>query len=81
VLKSLELEVGGILTTKPIEKTTEILREMMEISYNVLGVNKEIDPFMTLSFMGLPVIPKLKLTDMGLFNVDDFKFVDVSVDN
>lgn len=81
VLKSLELEVGGILTTKPIEETTEILREMMEISYNVLGVNKEIDPFMTLSFMGLPVIPKLKLTDMGLFNVDDFKFINVSLDN
>ena len=34
---------------------------------------------MTLAFMGLPVIPKLKLTDMGLFNVEEFKFVDITV--
>jgi adenine deaminase len=34
---------------------------------------------MTLSFMALPVIPRLKLTDMGLFDVESFKFADVSV--
>ena len=37
----------------------------MKISYEELKVNKNIDPFMTLAFMALPVIPKLKLTDMG----------------
>ena len=79
ILKSLSLEVGGILTTKPIEQTNEILKEMIEICYNKLGVNTDIDPFMTLSFMGLPVIPRLKLTDMGLFNVEDFAFTNVSL--
>lgn len=79
ILKSLSLEVGGILTTRPIEETNKLLKEMMDISYNILGVNKDIDPFMTLSFMGLPVIPKLKLTDMGLFDVSNFKFVEVGV--
>ncbi|WFA08304.1 adenine deaminase [Tissierella sp. Yu-01] len=81
VLRSLPLEVGGIMTTKPIEEINIILKEMIDLSYNKLGVNKDIDPFMTLSFMGLPVIPKLKLTDMGLFNVEEFKFVDISLSN
>jgi adenine deaminase len=78
VLKSLALEVGGIMTTKPIEEINETLKEMIDIAYNELGVNGEIDPFMTLSFMGLPVIPKLKLTDMGLFNVEEFEFMSIS---
>jgi len=79
ILMSLPLEIGGILTAKPIEDTNKILKEMIDMSYNILRVNSKIDPFMTLSFMGLPVIPKLKLTDMGLFDVEDFKFIDVSV--
>ncbi len=81
ILKSLQLEVGGILTAKPIEETNKVLKEMMEISFKELGVNKEIDPFMTLAFMGLPVIPKLKVTDMGLFDVEKFEFVEVGVKN
>lgn len=79
ILKSLSLEIGGIMTAQPIEETYVILKDMIDITYNELGVNNEIDPFMTLSFMGLPVIPKLKLTDMGLFNVEDFKFIEVSL--
>lgn len=79
ILKSLSLEIGGIMTAQPIEETYVKLKDMIDITYNELGVNNEIDPFMTLSFMGLPVIPKLKLTDMGLFNVEDFKFIEVSL--
>jgi len=52
---------------------------MIDLSHDILGVNRKIDPFMTLSFMGLPVIPSLKLTDMGLFNVDEYKFIDVEI--
>ncbi len=77
VLKSLPLEIGGIMTSKPIEKTNSILKDMIEISYKNLGVNKNIDPFMTLAFMALPVIPSIKLTDMGLFDVEKFTFVKV----
>ena len=39
-----------------------------------LGVNEGIDPFTTLSFMALPVIPSLRITDMGMFNVDKWSF-------
>lgn len=77
VLKSLPLEIGGIMTSKSIEKTNSILKDMIEISYRNLGVNKNIDPFMTLAFMALPVIPSIKLTDMGLFDVEKFTFVKV----
>ncbi len=78
VIKSLELEIGGLMTSKPIEETNNTLKEMIHISYERLNVNKNIDPFMTLSFMGLPVIPKLKLTDMGLFDVEKFDFIEVN---
>lgn len=77
VLKSLELEIGGIMTSKPIEQTNSILGKMMEISHEQLKVNPKIDPFMTLAFMALPVIPKLKLTDIGLFDVERFEFTKV----
>lgn len=78
VIESLELEIGGIMTSKPIEETNKKLKEMIRLSQEKLNVNKNIDAFMTLSFMGLPVIPKLKLTDMGLFDVEKFDFVEVS---
>ena len=77
ILKSLTLEIGGIMTSKPIEETNEILKEMIKITHEELKVNPNIDPFMTLAFMALPVIPKIKLTDMGLFDVENFKFIEV----
>lgn len=40
------------------------------------GVNRGIDPFMTLSFASLPVIPALRLTTKGVFNVNTLKFVE-----
>lgn len=78
ILHSLPLEIGGIMTEKPIQFISDNLEKMSELAHNKLMVNKDIDPFMTLSFMGLPVIPKLKLTDMGLFDVEKFDFINVS---
>ncbi|MDR7854980.1 adenine deaminase [Tissierella sp.] len=77
VLRSLPLEIGGIMTSKPIEETNATLKEMINLSHDKFNVNKNIDPFMTLAFMALPVIPKIKLTDMGLFDVEKFKFIEV----
>lgn len=46
-----------------------------------MGLNLEVDdPFISLAFLALPVIPKLKLTDRGLFDVDQFKIVSIDVD-
>ncbi|MFZ5967506.1 MAG: adenine deaminase [Bacillota bacterium] len=77
-LKTLPLPIGGLISDKNIEEVDEQLKEMMEIA-NGLGVNQNIDPFMTLSFLALPVIPAIKLTDMGLFDVTSFNFMDLNV--
>ena len=78
VLQSLALPIGGILSDQPIEKTDRLLQEMAQIAHEKLDVQDHIDPFMTLSFMALPVIPRLKLTDQGLFDVDSFTFIPIS---
>ncbi|HEY8443787.1 MAG TPA: adenine deaminase [Clostridia bacterium] len=74
VLGSLKLEVAGLMTARPIEEVNQEFQKMVEIAHS-LGVTKEVEPFMTLSFLALPVIPSLKLTDKGLFDVDKFEFV------
>lgn len=75
-----KLEIGGLMTDLPV---LSVAKELDELHKNVEekmgGVNKEIDPFMTLCFMALPVIPAYKITDCGLFDVTEFKFVDVSI--
>lgn len=78
VLKSLRLPIAGLMSEDSLEKINDKFKEMLSIAYKELGINSEIDPFMTLSFIALPVIPELKITDMGLFDVSKFKFVDIS---
>jgi len=78
VLKSLPLPIAGLVSDKSLDEVSIELREMIKIAYG-MGVNKDIDPFMTLAFLALPVIPELKLTDVGLFDVIEFDFIDLSV--
>ena len=73
------LEIAGLMTDQPLNEVTECLVRMHEIADKELAVNKAIDPFMTLCFMALPVIPSLKLTDCGLFDVDSFSFTDPGI--
>lgn len=80
ILKTLPLPIGGLISDKTLEEVSVQLKEMLKIAYN-MGVNKDIDPFMTLAFLALPVIPELKLTDLGLFDVTKFDFIDISVNN
>ncbi|MDO5718076.1 MAG: adenine deaminase [Tissierellia bacterium] len=74
-VEKLPLEIAGIMSSQDIRYVDKKIQNMKEISFN-MGVNKEIDPFMTLSFMALPVIPSIKLTDRGLFDVEEFKFME-----
>jgi adenine deaminase len=53
--------------------------ELCTLAWNRLGIHRNLDPFMALCFMALPVIPKLKITDMGLFDVNAFRNVPVEV--
>ncbi len=76
VINNLQLEVAGIMTDAPVKTVVEQLRNI-ELTTRKMGVPEGIDPVMTLSFLALPVIPELKVTDIGLFDVNEFKFVEV----
>ena len=77
ILDSLSLPIGGLMSDKDIEYVNSKLNNMLNIAHNKLNVSKEIDPFMTLSFLALPVIPQIKLTDKGLFDVVKFDFIKI----
>ncbi len=74
VLGALALPVGGLLSDEPAEVVASKL-ESLEAQARDLGV-KLPSPFATLSFLALPVIPQLRLTDLGLVDVDAFKLID-----
>lgn len=79
VLDTLPLEIAGIMSQKPLDQVNDKLGTMLETAYDKLKISKTADPFMTLAFIALPVIPDLKLTDLGLFDVIDFKFIDLNI--
>ncbi|MDO5564706.1 MAG: adenine deaminase [Eubacteriales bacterium] len=74
VLGELPLPIAGIMSDIDVEEVDKILEDLKEKAYS-LGVNRSIDPFMTLAFMALPVIPNLKLTTLGLVQVECQKIV------
>ena len=75
VLGDLALPIAGLMTDQPAREVAGELAELHRIAFGTLKVNKDVDPLMTLCFMALPVIPALKITDMGLFDVNAFKRV------
>ncbi|MCX7709737.1 MAG: adenine deaminase [Clostridia bacterium] len=74
VVDTLELPIAGLMSDQPAEYVEGKLKVMLDKAY-ALGVNKDIDPFITLSFLALPVIPEIRVTDLGLFDVKEFKFI------
>lgn len=62
------LSIAGIMSDEPLAAVNEKL-ESAKAAAHALGVNPGIDPFMTLSFMALPVIPALRITTRGVFDV------------
>lgn len=80
ILSSLKLDIAGLMTTEDIEFVKERMEDMLNVARG-LGVAEGVDPFMTLSFLALPVIPNVKITDKGLFDVINFKFIDIESDN
>ncbi|MDO9548436.1 MAG: adenine deaminase C-terminal domain-containing protein, partial [Candidatus Marinimicrobia bacterium] len=78
VLASLALPIAGLMSDKPlleVRSATDILNK----AARRLGCRPE-NPFMTLSFLSLPVIPELKLTDKGLVDVTKFDFIPLFTD-
>ncbi|MBQ9064425.1 MAG: adenine deaminase [Blautia sp.] len=77
VLESVPHEIAGLMGDHRGEDMAARLTSIIATAKEALGIHSIPDPFMTLCFMSLPVIPKLKVTDMGLFDVDIFNFVPV----
>jgi adenine deaminase len=73
VLASLSLPIAGLMSDASVDQVNVRLEGLHRAAKN-LGC-KIPDPFMTLSFLSLPVIPELKITDKGLVDVNQFKFV------
>lgn len=73
----LPLPIAGLMSDQPGPEVSAALADMLRIAREELHVAPGIEPFMTLSFLTLPVIPELKLTDRGLFDVRSFSFTAV----
>jgi adenine deaminase len=73
ILAKVPLEIAGLMSGEPLEVLVQKLREIKKSAVE-LGCALE-EPFMALSFLALPVIPELKLTDMGLVDVSKFEIV------
>ena len=74
VIAELQLEIAGLMTNQNLVSVNAQLEGAKEAAYT-LGISKAIDPFMTLSFMSLPVIPTLRLTTKGVVDVFTQQYV------
>ena len=74
ILAELPLEIAGLMSEKPLTAVNTLL-ESAKAAAHTLGVGREIDPFMTLSFMSLPVIPTLRLTTRGVVDVNTQQYI------
>lgn len=80
VQSELALKVAGLMSVEPMEKVNEALLALRESAHDQLCIPRHIEPFMTLSFLALPVIPELKITDQGYFDVTHFQKIAVEVE-
>jgi adenine deaminase len=75
VIASLPLPIAGLMSDRPLAQVRAAMDELNRAARR-LGVKLE-NPFMTLSFLALPVIPEVKLTDKGLVDVTKFDFISI----
>ncbi|MEG0773383.1 adenine deaminase C-terminal domain-containing protein, partial [Clostridium sp.] len=74
VIGQLSLPIGGIMTFQDPTIVCEGVKRLNRIARS-FGMKSDIDPFITLSFLALPVIPEIKLTARGLFDYNKFGFI------
>ena len=74
VLSEVALPIAGIMSDDPLVDVNAALEHAKDAAFR-LGVSRDIDPFMTLSFMALPVIPTLRITTRGVFDVSTQRYI------
>ncbi|WP_226654212.1 adenine deaminase [Pseudalkalibacillus hwajinpoensis] len=77
MLAKLPLPIAGLLSNNDYQSVVKELEEI-DLALTEIGAPKSFNPFLTLSFLSLPVIPELKLTDMGLFSVKEFRHISIN---
>ncbi len=77
VLEQMPMPIAGLMSDQSGEWVDAKLTRIHEAAHQILEVNADVEPIMTLCFMSLAVIPELKLTDMGLFDVTKFDFIKI----
>lgn len=75
VIHSLPLPIMGLMSTNSHEEVENKVNEMIACA-RAMGVDPGIDPFINLSFMALPVIPQIRVTDRGVYDVQEGRFID-----
>lgn len=76
ILAQIQLEIGGLMTNRNYIEIEADLKKLHS-SIKIIAPDIDFNPFLTLSFLSLPVIPDLKITDKGLFDVVNYKFIDI----
>ncbi|MEG1407113.1 MAG: adenine deaminase [Ruthenibacterium sp.] len=79
ILGELPLTVCGLMSTEPWETVQKNTGKILKKAA-AMGIPYHVDPFISLSFMALPVIPEVRLTDLGLFDVTTFSLIDRTED-
>ena len=73
ILAELALPIAGLMSPEPFESVSKTLEVLRDAAHSLGCILPE--PFLQVAFLALPVIPHLKMTDRGLFDVDKFDFV------
>ncbi|MCC8160472.1 MAG: adenine deaminase [Oscillospiraceae bacterium] len=74
ILSFMELGIAGLMSSKSAAEVTKE-HNALYAAAKTLNITDKIDPFLSLSFLPLPVIPEIRITDSGLFDVTEFKFI------
>lgn len=80
VLAHLALPIGGLMSDKSAQEVADNLHHMINVAKEYFGINPAAHPLMTLVFMTLPVIPQIKLTSTGLFDVKAYQPIELCIE-
>lgn len=80
ILANLPLPIAGLMSDKPAPEVANALHHMIKVAKESFGINPDVHPLMTLVFMTLPVIPELKLTSNGLFDVKIYQPIELCIE-
>ncbi len=80
IIESMPMPIAGLMSDKDGEWVDKKLTAIHDTAYRELSIHHEVEPVMTLCFMSLIVIPEIKITDKGLFDVMKFDFISIEAE-